>query len=184
MKKMFLLVLCIALWVSCKKEAPANVPAVPPAPTAPDAANPPDAEFADAKYTEIGKKYMGDLVKGDTDAMMAIYSDNAKYYWNFGDSLVGKKAIIYYWLNRRTNVIETISFKNDIWMPIQVNKPQNQMERKGIWLLSWYQVTAKYKRGKSMTQWMHMLYHFDENDKVDEVDQYLDRVPVNAAMPK
>ena len=124
------------------------------------------------------------LAKGDTDGMMAIYADNAKYYWNFGDSLVGKKAIVDYWLNRRTNVIETISFKNDIWMPIKVNEPQQQMEKKGIWLLSWYQVTAKYKRGKSMTQWMHMLYHFDENDKVDEVDQYLDRVPVNAAMPK
>ncbi|MFB9088469.1 hypothetical protein [Flavobacterium paronense] len=45
------------------------------------------------------------------------------------------------------------------------------MEKIGIWLLSWYQVTAKYKRGKSMTQRIHILYHFDNNDKVDQVSQ-------------
>lgn len=175
--------MCAALWVSCKKETTADVTVVP-APTDSDAANPPPAEFADAKYVEIGKKYMADLAKGDTDAMMAIYADNANYYWNYGDSLVGKKAIADFWINRRTNVVETISFKNDIWLPIKVNEPQQKMEKKGNWLLAWYQVTVKYKRGKSMTQWMHMLYHFDDNDKVDEVDQYLDRVPINAAMPK
>jgi len=28
---------------------------------------------------------------------------------------------------------------------------------------------------------MHMVFHFDNNDKVDRVTQYLDRVPVMAA---
>ena len=181
MKKMILLVLCTALWVSCKKAelAVAETSAQPKA----DAATPPQAEFADAKYTEIGKKYIADLAKGDTDAMMAVYADNANYYWNAGDSLVGKKAISDFWVNRRKNVIETISFKNDIWLPIKVNRPQS-VEKTGNWLLSWYQVTAKYKGGKSMTQWMHILYHFDDNDKIDQVSQYVDRVPINDALPK
>ena len=86
MKKMFLLVLCTALWVSCKKAEPAT-----PAEPTTDATTPQQAEFADAKYTEIGKKYIEALAKGDTDAMMAVYADNANYYWNAGDSLVGKK---------------------------------------------------------------------------------------------
>ncbi len=182
MKKMLLLVLCTALWVSCKKAEPAT-PGTPAEPKA-EAATPPQAEFADAKYTDIGKKYIQDLSSGDTDAMMAAYADNAKYYWNAGDSLVGKKAIADFWVNRRKNVIETLSFKNDIWLPIKVNEPQQKMEKPGVWLLSWYQVTAKYKGGKSMTQWMHILFHFDANDKVDEVSQYVDRVPINEAMPK
>lgn len=181
MKKMFLLVLCTALWVSCKKTESAEPVATTEAKV--DTTNPPQVEFADAKYTEIGKNYLAALSKGDTDAMMNVYADDANYYWNAGDSLVGKKAIADFWVNRRKNVIETISFKNDIWLPIKVNKPQ-KMEKTGIWLLSWYQVTAKYKGGKSMTQWMHMLYHFNDGDKIDQVNQYVDRVPINEAMPK
>lgn len=180
MKKMLLFVLCTSLLVSCKKAEPA-APAAPAEPTA-DAITQP-AEFADAKYTDIGKGYLAALTKGDTDGMMAIYADNAKYTWNAGDSLVGKKAIADFWVDRRKNVIETISFKNDIWLPLKVNKPQ-QMEQIGVWLLSWYEVTAKYKGGKSMTQWMHMLYHFDDNDKVDYVSQYVDMAPIIAALPK
>ena len=181
MKKMLLLILCTALWGSCKK-AETTEPAAAAEPKA-EGTETPQAEFADAKYTEIGKGYLEALSKGDTDAMMAVYADNANYYWNAGDSLVGKKAIADFWVNRRKNVIESISFKNDIWLPVKVNRPQ-QMEKTGIWLLSWYQVTAKYKGGKSMTQWMHILFHFDDNDKVDQVSQYVDRVPINEAMPK
>lgn len=181
MKKVLLLVLCSALWVNCKKAEPAEA-GKPAEPTA-DAATPPQAEFADAKYTEIGKKYIEALASGDTDAMMSVYTDDAKYYWNSGDSLVGKKAIADFWVDRRKNVIETLSFKNDIWLPVKVNRPQS-VEKTGVWLLSWYEVTAKYKGGKSMTQWMHILFHFDDNDKVDQVSQYVDRVPINEALPK
>ena len=181
MKKMILLALCTALWVSCKKAEPTE-PAAPGEPTA-EATTQPQAEFADAKYTEIGKKYMEALRKGDTDAMMAVYTDDAKYYWNGGDSLVGKKAISDFWVNRRKNTIESLTYKNDIWLPVKVNRPQ-RMEKTGVWLLSWYEVTVKYKGGKSMTQWMHLLFHFNDSDKVDQVSQYVDRVPIMEAMPK
>lgn len=180
MKKLIFIAFTIVLFLGCKKEAPAE----PTAPTATDepAAEQP-AEFADAKYTEIGKKHMAALASGDVDGWMADYADNAKYYWNGGDSLVGKAAIDKFWRERRANVIETLSYKNDIWFPIKINKPQ-QMEAPGVWLMSWYEVTAKYKGGSSMTQWMHILYHFDENDKIDQVSHFVDRVPVQAALPK
>ncbi|SHG59217.1 hypothetical protein SAMN05443549_10549 [Flavobacterium fluvii] len=177
MKKLFLVVLCAFLFVGCKKETAAE-PAANEPKTA-ESASP--VEFADAKYTEIGKKAMAAMASGDMDGWMSNFADNAKYYWNGGDSLVGKPAIDEYWRNRRLNVVETISFKNEIWLPIKINKPQ-QMEKPGIWLMGWYEVTAKYKGGSSMTQWMHILYHFDENDKVDEVNQFVDRVPIMAAM--
>ncbi|WP_333600852.1 nuclear transport factor 2 family protein [Flavobacterium sp.] len=178
MKKLLLVALCIPLFIGCKKEAPAE----PAATTTPDAASAP-VEIADAKYTEIGKNAIAAMTKGDVDGWIANYADNAKYYWNAGDSLVGKPAIDKYWRDRRANVIDSISFKNDIWIPVKINKPQS-VEKPGIWLMGWYQVTAKYKKGKSMTQWMHILYHFDANDKIDEVNQFLDRAPINAAMAK
>ena len=58
------------------------------------------------------------------------------------------------------------------------------VKKTGNWLLGWYKTTAKYKGGKSMTQWIHTDFHFDENDKIDEVNQYLDKSAINEAMKK
>lgn len=69
-------------------------------------------------------------------------------------------------------------------MPVKVNTPQQQVQAPGVWLLAWFQVNAKYKTGKSMSQWIHTDYHFDANDKIDQVVQYIDRAPINAAIAK
>jgi ketosteroid isomerase-like protein len=178
MKRLFLIVLCASLFVGCKKEMDAE-PAVKDS-TATEAVAP--LEFADAKYSEIGKNALDALSKGDMDAWMSNYSDNAKYYWNRGDSLVGKPAIDKFWRDRRSNVIETITFSKDIWLPIKVNEKGN-VPMDGYWLLSWYQVTAKYKGGKTMSQWIHTTFHFDAQDKIDYVTQYVDMSAIDAAMP-
>ncbi len=171
----------MAFIASCnnKPEAAAETPA---APAATDA-KPAPAEFADFKYAEIGKKGLANLSSGDIDTWMASYADGAVYAWNNGDSLTGKAAIGEYWKKRRTEAIETITFSNDIWLPVKVNQPQ-QTEQPGIWLLGWYKVDSKYKTGKSMTQWIHTLMHFNSEDKIDRVLQFLDREPINAAMKK
>jgi ketosteroid isomerase-like protein len=179
MRKIFLFVLCALVFVSCKKEEAVKTEM---ANTSTDTITKP-AEFADPKYAEIGKKTLVDMEKGDMDSWMNIYADNAVYVWNSGDSLVGKPAIASYWKQRRVNVIETITFKDAIWLPIMVNKPQS-VEAKGVWLLAWYKTTAKYRNGKEMTQWIHTDYHFDSNDKVDRVIQYIDKAVINAAMSK
>lgn len=179
MKKLFLFVLCASLFAGCKKGTVMESATSKTDSTKSVA----PIEFADAKYSEIGKKSLDALSKGDMDAWMANYADNAKYYWNSGDSLVGKPAIDKYWRDRRANVIETITFEKDIWLPIKVNKKGN-IPLDGYWLLSWYKTTAKYKGGKLMTQWIHTTYHFDANDKIDMVDQYLDKAAINAALPQ
>ncbi|HMK04067.1 MAG TPA: nuclear transport factor 2 family protein, partial [Ferruginibacter sp.] len=158
-----------------------NEPAETPANTSPgnsDSTAP--AEFADAKYVAIGKQGIASLSAGNVDAWMESFADNAVYAWNYGDSVVGKAAITAYWKKRRTEVMDSISFSNDIWVPLKVNKPQG-VEGPGVWLLGWYQVNAKYKTGKSMLQWIHTDMHFDANDKIDRVIQYLDRSLIMAA---
>jgi ketosteroid isomerase-like protein len=180
MKRLFLLALGYALMISCNSKEPAEQQ---PAAAATDA-KPQPAEFADAKYTEIGKAELAAMQSGDVDKWLSMFADNAKYFWNSGDSLVGKAAISDYWKKRRTEVIDSISFMNDIWLPVKVNEPQRQVQSPGVWLLGWYQINAKYKTGKSMQQWTHVDFHFDANDKVDQVIQYLDKVPINAAMTK
>lgn len=143
----------------------------------------PQSEFADAKYTELGKKFVAQMSAGDIEnGWGPMYADNAVYIWSNGDSLAGKKAIIDYWKNRRANVIDSISFSNDIWLPIKINTPQKGPDMPGIWLLSWYQVNVKYKNGKKLSFWTHTDHHFDANDKVDRTIQYMDMAPIKEAL--
>jgi ketosteroid isomerase-like protein len=187
MKKVVFVALCFSLFVGCKNEAikeetkeekKEGTSVITSA-----AGKVQDVEFADGKYAERGKKSLINLTNGDMDAWMVDFADDAKYYWNNGDSLVGKPAIDKYWRNRRTNVFETITFENDIWLPIKVNKLEN-VKKPGNYLLAWYKTTIKYKEGKLMTQGIHTVFHFDENDKIDEVNQYLDRAAIMEAMKK
>lgn len=142
----------------------------------------PQSEFADARYTEIGKKGLAQLSSGDIAGWMDSYADNAVYHWSSGDSLSGKKAISDYWTNRRGKIIDSLEYSNDIWLPVKVNRSQRGPDVPGIWLLGWYQVNTRYKNGKRLQFWVHTDLHFDKNDKIDIVDQYIDRAPINKAL--
>ena len=145
---------------------------------------PQPAEFADAKYMDMGKQMMQKFESGDIDSWVNMFSDNAVYSWSAGDSLAGKKAVADYWKNRRANVIDSIHFSNDIWLPIKINQPQKGPDAPGNWLLSWYQVNTKYKTGKKLQFWVHTDYHFDATDKIDRAVQYIDMAPIKAATMK
>jgi len=116
--------------------------------------------------------------------MMNAYADNAVYIWSVGDSLVGKAAIANYWKDRRTKLIDSVTFLNDIWLPIKVNTPQRGPDMKGVWLLGWRQVMVKYKNGKKLGFWVHADAHFDGNDKIDRVIEYIDRAPIDKDLAK
>jgi hypothetical protein len=145
---------------------------------------PQPAEFADAKYTEIGKKNLASLSSGDIDGWMSSLADNSRTNWSSGDSLVGKAAISAYWKERRTKIIDSISFTNDIWLPIKINQSQKGPDLPGVWLLGWYQVHVKYKNGKKLMFWVHVDNHFDSTDKIDLTIEYIDRAPINKALGK
>jgi len=179
MKKLLLMALSLSLFIACTNEKPAEKKNE----TAAVTVKPQPAEFADPKYAETGKKMFAALSSGDMNGYMINYADNAVYQWNNGDSLAGKPAITEYWTKRRTESIDSLTFSNEIWLPIKVNQPQS-VEQTGVWLLGWYQVSVKYKTGKWMVQWMHIDLHFDANDKIDRVVHYVDRVPINAALAK
>lgn len=179
MKAPFIALMCATTLLACNK--PAEKPAEP---AVAEVKPTPDIEFADAKYVAIGKQGMNALSTGDIDAWMATFSDNARYIWSAGDSLVGKQAIHDYWKDRRAKVIDSISFVNDIWLPVNVNKPQRGPDRAGVWLFSWYMVKVKYKNNQKIAMWIHNDMHFDANDKIDMLVQYLDRAPINAALAK
>jgi len=178
-----LLILLGAGWMSCSPQKPAEGTAEGTAADTTKAAESAPAEIADIKYMDIGKKLLSQFASGNIDGYMSNFADNAVYHWNNGDSIAGKAAIGDFWKKRMAGVIDSISFTNEIYLPVKVNKPQST-ELPGIWLLSWYQTYAKYTTGKSMTQGMHAVMHFDANDKIDQVFQYRDNALIEAAMKK
>lgn len=182
MRKLLLPLLGIGFLIACNNDKPAENKEAAVAP-ATESKEPAPAEFADKKYGDMASKQLDALTAGDVDGWMNAYADNAVYVWNSGDSLAGKKAITDYWKNRRSNVIDSITFSKRIFLPLKVNKPQS-VEQPGNWVLCWYLTNSKYKTGKSMHQWIHTDIHFDANDKIDRLIQYVDRSLINAALAK
>jgi hypothetical protein len=102
MKKILSMVAGCCILLACNDkpaEQAASTETAASAETKPAA--PRDVDFADAKYTEIGKAGIAAMSKGDVAGWLANYADNAVYIWSSGDSLVGLPAITKYWTERR-----------------------------------------------------------------------------------
>ena len=181
MKKILIPVIAFILF-ACNNEKKSDADTKMASSSSDSTARKQQAEFADAKYVELGKNLLMQFENGNIDEWLKGFSDNAVYSWSAGDSLAGKAKIAEYWKNRRANVIDSIKFTNDIWLPIKVNTPQRGPDLPGVWLLNWYQVNVKYKNGKKLMFWVHSDFHYDNNDKVDRAIQYIDRAPINAAI--
>ncbi len=181
MKTVFFVACCFALLLGCNKPKTSEPAKTTSTEMTKKDMTPQPVEFADPKYMSIGKKGWGQLASGDIDGWMSSFADNAVYVWSNGDSLAGKPAITQYWKDRRSKTIDSLKYLNEVWLPIKVNQAQS-IEQSGNWVLSWHQVNVKYKNGKKLTFWTHTDTHFDSNDKIDRVIQYMDRAPINAAL--
>lgn len=184
MQKLFLAFLAAGLLLSCKNEkeeaeknASENASMVKSAATVA-----PQAEMGDKLYADMGAQMLRNLAEGKMEEWAAGYADDAKYYWCGGDSLIGKAAIVDYWRNRRTNVIQSINVSNDIWLPVKVNQTQKGPDRVGTWVMGWFQFNSTYKNGKSVGGWQHVTHHLNDAGKVDQTVVYMDRAPINAAL--
>jgi len=180
MKNTFYALICVTALLACTQpKQEQSQQAQPVAETKPQ-----PAEFADPKYVAIGKEGIATFAKGDVETWMKSFADNANYYWSSGDSLIGKKAISDYWMERRGKTIDKMVISKDIWMAIKINQPQQKEDMPGVWLMSWYQVEPTYKNGVGLRFWVHAMMHFDANDKIDRAIQFIDRAPINAALAK
>jgi hypothetical protein len=129
----------------------------------------------------MGKASLTKFASGDIDGWVSDFADNVVLRWSAGDSIAGKAAIAKYWKDRRMNVVDSIQVSNEVWLPVNVNQPQS-VEQKGIWLLNWHQVHATYKNKQSRTFWVHIDTHYNKENMIDEIIQYVDRAPINAAI--
>ena len=140
----------------------------------------PASVLLDLSVADPIKKSFAAFAKGDVDGMTADFDDNIRYTWSGGDSLIGKQAVKDYY-NGRLKLIQSISYSNDIVLPIQVNESQSPAAPVGKWVLYWTMTDVTYKNGKNLKFWMHSVNHFNDAGKVDFVGQYMDRHPIMEA---
>jgi hypothetical protein len=134
----------------------------------------PPIGIADPKYSEMARGILISLCKGDLDGFIKSYTDDATYRWNFGDSLVGRQAIYDYWNERRSAVIDTITFKNEAWLAIIANHPPEHIQP-GVYVLHWADFKVDYINGSSLNMNIHTVFGFNEQGQVVSTLQYLDR---------
>ncbi len=137
-------------------------------------------EMLDMSVTEPVKSSLIAFTTGDIDGMTAGYDDNVRYTWSSGDSLIGKKAVKDYYTKRRA-LIDTISYSDYIFLPMQVNQAQSAYAPTGKWVLYWAFAHVKYKNGKKLDFWLHQVNHYNDAGKIDIASQYIDRAPIMAA---
>ena len=133
------------------------------------------------KYVPEIKAAMEAMGRGDIAAFTSIMSDDVVYMFNHLDSLAGKQAVNDWWQNRFDNDLKSISFNNNIWLSLDVEDPRYPTVEKGDYVMLWTLVTGTYSTGKTMTQFIHIVYHFNDQGRVDRVTQFVDRVPIMEA---
>ncbi len=144
----------------------------------------PPIAIADGKYIDISREILTSLCKGDLDAFIKNYAEEARYRWNYGDSLLGRQAIYDYWKERRTSVIDTITFRNETWLAIKANNPPKHITP-GVYVLNWSDFTVTYSNGSTIDMNIHTVFGFDTNDRLISTRQYLDRSLIaDALKPK
>jgi ketosteroid isomerase-like protein len=179
MRKIFFGVICSLLLIACNNK-PANDSGNEPTSVS-SAGNKPATEVLDLKEADVVKASFAALSKGDVDAMMTNYADDATHYWSAGDSAAGKTAIADYWKGR-WKLIDSLTFSESIVLPIRINESQSpEYAPTGKWVLAWTFSHVKYKNGKKLDFWAHTDYYFNDAGKIATVIQYIDRAPIMEA---
>jgi ketosteroid isomerase-like protein len=181
MKNVLKLCFICIIFFACNadtKEA-ATEPAAEPA-AAEAEKKPAYSELLDMSVAEPAKKGLQAFAAGDIDGMTAEYADNIRYTWSSGDSLIGKQAVKDYYTKRRA-LIDSITYSDYVFLPVQVNEVQTPYAPAGKWVLYWAFAHVKYKNGKKLNFWLHQVNHYNDAGKIDLASQYIDRAPIMAA---
>jgi ketosteroid isomerase-like protein len=170
MKKIALPVVVVVFLTACNQPKQETASATAP------------VEMGDSTKANLCKASYTALIAGNVDGFAKDMSDDAVFVWNSGDSLAGKAAILEYWKDRRANVIDTLEIRDDVWLPLKVNKFTNQ--RSGEYVMMWANLTSIYQfGGRPAVERFHQVYRFNREGKIDHIEHYLDRHEVAKALP-
>lgn len=137
----------------------------------------PLTELLDISLSEPARKSLDAFSQMDLEGFTAEFADDINYTWSNGDSLRGKEAVKEYYAGR-FKIIESISFTDHLFLPIQINESPTKSVAPGRWLLQWAYTHIRYKNGKKVDLWIHNVNHYNADGKIDFLGQYMDRYPI------
>lgn len=143
-----------------------------------------DIEMGDQRLAHAVKQMNEDFQKGNMEAWLRRYTEDAVFVFSCGDSLVGREAIAQYWKERRHRLMDTIEMSSEVLLPVSINTPTANQYKKGNWLLNWYQVHVRFQNKEELSFLVHVDHHFDSAGLIDRSIQYMDFVPIRNALQK
>lgn len=175
MKKFILGILISTLLFSCKENKEETAAASSPTTLASEQKDG-DQVLAMSEADGV-RRAMQAFTQGDIDGMAAEYADTVKYLWSGLDSLRGKTAVQDYYKGRWA-LIDSLNYSDIILVPLKTTMQQSKYAPTGKWILAWAFAHVKYKNGKKLDFWFHNVYHYNTDNKIDFVGQYIDRHPL------
>jgi len=168
------LILSACIW-GCNNEKSNEVQA--PAAAA-DKAPAPVELLNDSVMVNNSKAAFAAFENKDIEAYTANMDEKVMFRWSGCDSLAGKQAVKDYYLGRFA-IIRQIKFSEHILLPLKANvSPNGGVTSTGKWMLSWYRTDVTYTNNKSITFWAHNAQHYNDAGKIDQMVQYIDRLPI------
>ncbi len=142
----------------------------------------PILEAASQEYADLTQKTLDLLTEFDLETWKEYLADDVVWYWPDGTSetrhtINGKEELITWWKNWKETTGAQISFTNNTFLPLKVNKPSNYYKLVGTGVLAYTDLTISIQ-DKSTSVRQHMVFMFDENKKINHALLYYDRTGI------
>jgi hypothetical protein len=122
---------------------------------------------------DVTRKSFEAFAAGDMNGFSANWDDNVKiYYPGPGDSLMGKKAALEFFTERRSKY-DSVTLFNPTFLAVKNNEPNSPVAL-GKWLMSWHTFIYKMKNSKTVVLPIHSVMHYNSTGKADIIALYYD----------
>lgn len=165
---------CALLFVSCaetkKEEAVTEEKEIPM------------LEVASEEYSDLTLKTLDLLSKFDLETWKESLADDIVWYWPDGNSetrhsIEGKDKLIAWWKNWKETTGGQLSFANNTFLPIKVNKPSNYYKLVGTGVIAYTDLTITIG-DKSTSVRQNMVFMFNDDKKISHALLYYDRTGI------
>jgi len=142
----------------------------------------PMLEAASQEYADLAQKTLELLSEFDLETWKEYLADDVEWYWPDGNSetrhtIKGKEELITWWKNWKETTGGQMSFTNNTFLPIKVNKASNYYKLVGTGVLAYTDLTISLQ-DKSTSVRQHIVFMFDENKKISHALLYYDRTGI------
>lgn len=142
----------------------------------------PMLEAASQEYADLVQKSLDLLTEFDLEKWSELFADDVAWYWPDGtsetrNSIKGKDELIAWWKKWKETTGGQLTFANNTFLPIQINKPSNYYKLVGTGVIAYTDLTISIE-DKSTSIRQNMVYMFNDDKKMTHVFLYYDRTGI------